>query len=43
MPSAEGTVKVKKDNSDNYSTDLNIIRLADPKGLELQKVLMSFG
>jgi hypothetical protein len=37
VPSAEGTVKVKKDNNNNYSIDLNIIRLADPKRLEPSK------
>ncbi len=37
VPSAEGTVKVKKDNNNNYSIDLNVIRLADPKRLEPSK------
>lgn len=33
VPAAEGTVKVKKDNNNNYSIDLNVMRLADPKRL----------
>lgn len=33
VPAAEGDVKVKKDNNDNYSIELNVIRLADPKRL----------
>jgi len=37
VPSAEGSVKVKKDNNKNYSIDLNVIRLADPKRLEPPK------
>jgi len=37
VPSAEGSVKVKKDNNNNYSIDLNVIRLADPKRLEPSK------
>ncbi len=37
VPSAEGSVKVKKDNNNNYSIDLDIIRLADPKRLEPSK------
>ena len=37
MPAAQGSVKVKKDNNNNYSIDLNVIRLADPKRLEPSK------
>jgi hypothetical protein len=37
VPSAEGSVKVKKDNNNNYSIDLDVIRLADPKRLEPSK------
>ena len=37
VPSAEGSVKVKKDNNNNYSIDLNVIRLANPKRLEPSK------
>ncbi len=37
VPSAEGSVKVKKDNNNNYSIDLKVIRLADPKRLEPSK------
>ncbi len=37
VPAAQGSVKVKKDNNNNYSIDLNVIRLADPKRLEPSK------
>ncbi|MEO7309121.1 MAG: hypothetical protein ABIX01_01890 [Chitinophagaceae bacterium] len=37
VPAAEGSVKVKKDENNNYSIDLNVIRLADPKRLEPSK------
>lgn len=37
VPAAEGSVKVKKDKNNNYSIDLNVIRLADPKRLEPSK------
>ncbi len=37
VPAAEGSVKVKKDNNNNYSIDLNVIRLADSKRLEPSK------
>jgi len=37
VPAAEGSVKVKKDNNNNYSIDLNVIRLANPKRLEPSK------
>ena len=33
VPSAEGSVKVKKDNNNNYSISLKVIRLADSKRL----------
>ena len=33
VPSAEGTVKVKKDNNGNYNIDISIDNLADPKRL----------
>ncbi len=37
VPAAQGSVKVKKDNNNNYGIDLNVIRLADPKRLEPSK------
>lgn len=37
VPAAEGSVKVKKDNNSNYSIDLNVIHLADPKKLNPSK------
>ena len=37
VPAAEGSVKVKKDKNNNYSIDLNVIRLADPKRLDPSK------
>lgn len=37
VPAAEGSVKVKKDKNNNYSIDLNVIRLADPKRLDPPK------
>ncbi len=37
VPAAQGSVKVKKDKNNNYSIDLKIIRLADPKRLEPSK------
>ncbi len=33
VPAAQGSVKVKKDNNNNYNIDLSIIRLADPQRL----------
>ena len=33
VPSAEGTVKYKKDNNNNYAIDVKIRNLADPKKL----------
>jgi len=37
VPAAEGSVKVKKDKNNNYSIDLNVMRLADPGRLEPSK------
>lgn len=37
VPAAEGSVKVKKDKNNNYSIDLNVIRLAEPKRLDPPK------
>jgi hypothetical protein len=37
VPAAEGSVKIKKDNNNNYKIDLNVIRLADPKRLSPSK------
>jgi hypothetical protein len=37
VPAAEGSVKVKKDKNNNYSIDLNVIRLADSKRLDPPK------
>ena len=37
VPAAEGSVKVKKDKNNNYSIDLNVMRLADPKRLAPSK------
>lgn len=39
VPAAQGSVKVKKDDNNNYKIDLNIIRLADPKRLSPSKEL----
>ena len=33
VPSAEGSVSVKKDGNNNYTVELDIIRLADPSRL----------
>lgn len=33
VPAAEGSVTVKKDGNDNYTIDLDIMRLADPSRL----------
>lgn len=33
VPSAEGSIKVKKDNNNNYKIDLSIVRLAEPQRL----------
>ena len=37
VPAAEGSVKVKKDKNSNYSIELNVKRLADPKRLSPAK------
>ncbi|MDQ6845375.1 MAG: hypothetical protein M3Z92_13660 [Bacteroidota bacterium] len=37
VPSAEGSVKMKKDKNKNYDIDLSVIRLADPKRLNPSK------
>lgn len=37
VPAAQGSVKVKKDKNNNYSIDLNVIRLAEPKRLDPPK------
>jgi hypothetical protein len=37
VPAAEGSVKVKKDNNNNYNIDLSLIRLAEPKRLSPPK------
>lgn len=37
VPSAEGSVKVKKDNNKNYSVDLKVIRLANAEKLSPPK------
>ncbi|WP_018617108.1 hypothetical protein [Segetibacter koreensis] len=39
VPTAEGSVKIKKDNNKNYSIDLKVIRLAEPKRLVPLKAL----
>lgn len=39
VPAAEGSVKVKKDNNNNYNIDLSVKRLADPKRLTPPKTL----
>lgn len=37
VPAAKGSVKIKKDNNDNYSIDLKIENLADPERLKPSK------
>lgn len=37
VPAAEGSVKITKDNNNNYKIDLKLVRLADPKKLSLSK------
>ncbi len=39
VPSAEGTVAVKKGSNDNYNIDLNVKRLADPSRLTPPKAV----
>lgn len=37
VPAAEGSIKIKKDNNNNYNIDLSVMRLADPKRLSPSK------
>lgn len=37
VPGADGSVKVKKDKNNNYSIDLTVTHLADPKRLDPPK------
>ena len=37
VPAAEGSVKIKKDNNNNYKIKLSMIRLAEPKRLNPPK------
>lgn len=37
VPSAEGSVKIKKDNNKNYNVDLSVIRLANSERLSPPK------
>lgn len=37
VPAAEGSVKVKKDNNNNYNIELHVNRLAEPKRLSPPK------
>jgi hypothetical protein len=39
VPSAEGTVTIKKGDNDNYNIDLNVKRLADPSRLTPPKAV----
>jgi|SRR5690348_1399058 len=39
VPSAEGSVKIKKDKNNNYAIDLSTIRLADPSRLDPPKAI----
>jgi hypothetical protein len=34
VPAAEGTVKVKKDNNNNYKVTINLVNLAEPDRLQ---------
>lgn len=38
VPSAEGSVKVKRDKNNNYAIDLSVVRLVDPSRLTPTKV-----
>lgn len=38
VPSAEGTVRVKTDQNNNYTIDLRVVRLVDPSRLTPAKV-----
>ena len=42
VPSAEGSVKVKKDQNNNYNIELNVERLAEPKRLTPPKEVYIF-
>jgi hypothetical protein len=37
VPAAEGSVKIKKDKNNNYTIQLHVTSLADPKRLDPQK------
>jgi hypothetical protein len=37
VPAAEGTVKLKKDNNNNYNVSLEVMRLAEPERLQPPK------
>ena len=37
VPAAQGSVKVKKDNNNNYAIDIDVRNLADPKRLQSPK------
>jgi hypothetical protein len=37
VPAAEGSIKLKKDNNNNYTIDLNIVNLAAPERLSPPK------
>ena len=39
VPAAEGTVKVKKDNNDNYRINVSLTNLVEPKRLQPSKSL----
>lgn len=39
VPAAEGTVKIKNDNNNNYAIDINVIRLAEPERLSPPKTV----
>jgi hypothetical protein len=39
IPTADGSVKVKRDNNNNYSIDINIKHLADPNRLVPAKTM----
>jgi hypothetical protein len=37
VPAASGTVKIKKDNNNNYALEIDVISLAEPKDLPIAK------
>lgn len=39
VPGAEGSVKIKNDKNQNYTIDLNVIRLAEPGRLDPAKAM----